>query len=62
MSIEFEKKFGPGKCSKCGIYIESDVQMYVAKNLTGRPSLVKDQLVFVDPEFCEICYEKISGR
>jgi len=61
MSIEFEKKFGPGKCSKCGIYIESDVQMYVAKNLTGRPSLVKDQLVFVDPEFCEICYEKISG-
>lgn len=62
MSIEFEKKFGPGKCSKCGTYIESDVQMYVAKNLTGRPSLVKDQLVFVDPEFCEICYEKISGR
>ena len=62
MSIEFEKKFGPGKCSKCGIYIESDVQMYIAKNLTGRPSLVKDQLIFVDPEFCEICYEKVSNE
>ena len=60
--IEFEKKFGPGKCSKCGIYIESDVQMYIAKNLTGRPSLVKDQLIFVDPEFCEICYEKVSNE
>ncbi len=60
--IEFDRKFGPGKCSKCGIYIEDDVEMYVAKNLTGRPSLVKDQLIFVDPEFCEICYEKVSNE
>jgi len=60
--IEFDKKFGPGKCSKCGIYIEDDVQMYVAKNLTGRPSLVKDQLIFIDPEFCEKCYEKVSNE
>ena len=60
--IEFKKKFGPGKCSKCSVYIEADVEMYVATNLSGRPSLVKDQLVFVDPEFCEKCYEKISGR
>jgi hypothetical protein len=62
MSIEFKKKFGPGKCSKCGVYIEGDVEMYVALNLSGRPSLVKDQLVMIDPEFCEKCYEKISGR
>ena len=61
MSIEFEKKFGPGKCSKCGVYIEGDVEMYVATNLSGRPSLVKDQLVMIDPEFCEKCHEKISA-
>jgi len=60
--IDFEKKFGPGKCSKCGTYIDSDVELYVATNLTGRPSLVKDQLVLVDPEFCKKCYEKIKGR
>ena len=60
--IEFKKKFGPGKCSKCGIYIEEDVQLYVATNLTGRPSMIKDQLVMIDPEFCEKCYEKVSGR
>ena len=42
--IEFRETFGPGKCSKCGIYIEDDVRMFVAINLTGRPSLVKDQL------------------
>ena len=62
MSIEFKTKFGPGKCSKCGIYIEEDVQLYVATNLSGRPSMIKDQLVMVDPEFCEKCYEKILGR
>tara|TARA_B100001063_G_C16466029_1_gene405486 strand:- start:152 stop:340 length:189 start_codon:yes stop_codon:yes gene_type:complete len=61
MSIEFKTKFGPGKCSKCGIYIEEDVQLYVATNLSGRPSMIKDQLVMVDPEFCEKCYEKILG-
>ena len=60
--IEFKKKFGPGKCSKCGIYIEEDVQLYVATNLSGRPSMIKDQLVMIDPEFCEKCYEKILGR
>ena len=49
MTLKFEKKFGPGKCSKCGVYIEGDVQMYTATNLSGRPSLVKDQLIFVDP-------------
>tara|TARA_R110002012_G_C11464812_1_gene593267 strand:+ start:628 stop:816 length:189 start_codon:yes stop_codon:yes gene_type:complete len=58
--IEFKKKFGPGKCSKCGIYIEEDVQMYVATNLSGRPSLVKDQLVLIDPEFCEKCYGAVA--
>ena len=62
MSIEFEKKFGPGKCSKCGIYIEGDIEMYVATNLSGRPSLVKDQLVMIDPQFCEKCYKKVLGR
>jgi len=62
MSIEFKSKFGPGKCSKCGIYIEEDVQPYVATNLSGRPSMIKDQLVMIDPEFCEKCYEKILGR
>jgi len=62
MSIEFNAKFGPGKCSKCGIYIEEDVQLYVATNLSGRPSMIKDQLVMIDPEFCEKCYEKILGR
>jgi len=62
MSIEFKSKFGPGKCSKCGIYIEEDVQLYVATNLSGRPSMIKDQLVMIDPEFCEKCYEKILGR
>ncbi len=58
--IEFKKKFGPGKCSKCGVYIEEDVQMYVATNLSGRPSLVKDQLVLIDPEFCEKCYGAVA--
>lgn len=61
MSIEFKSKFGPGKCSKCGIYIEEDVQLYVAINLSGRPSMIKDQLVMIDPEFCEKCHEKIKA-
>ena len=61
MSIEFKAKFGPGKCSKCGIYIEEDVQLYVATNLSGRPSMIKDQLVMVDPEFCEKCHEKLNA-
>ena len=59
MSIEFKKKIGPGKCSKCGVYIEGDVEMYVALNLSGRPSMTKDQLIIVEPEFCKLCYEKI---
>ena len=58
--IEFNEKFGPGKCSKCGVYIEDDVKMYVAMNLSGRPSLVKDQLVLIDPEFCEKCYGAVA--
>ena len=58
--IIFKQKFGPGKCSKCGIYMESDVHVYVATNLAGRPSLVKDQLVVVDPEFCEKCYGAVA--
>ena len=62
MTLKFEKKFGPGKCSKCGVYIEGDVQMYTATNLSARPSLVKDQLIFVDPEFCENCYKKLSQK
>ena len=59
--IEFRETFGPGKCSKCSIYIEDDVRMFVAINLTGRPSLVKDQLVMIDPEFCENCHEKFKA-
>lgn len=58
--IEFKEKFGPGKCSKCGVYIEDDVKMYVATNLSGRPSLVKDQLIMIDPEFCEKCYGAVA--
>ena len=58
--IEFETKFGPGKCSKCGTYIEKDIEMYVATNLSGRPSLVKDQLVIADPEFCKKCYGAVA--
>ena len=60
--IEFKEKFGPGKCSKCGIYIEDDIRMFVTSNLSGRPSLTKEQLVIVDPEFCEKCYNKIKGN
>ena len=59
--IEFKEQFGPGKCSKCGVYIEDDVHMYVAVNLSGRPSMIKDQLVMIDPEFCEKCHEKIKA-
>ena len=62
MTLKFEKKFGPGKCSKCGVYIEGDVQMYTATNLSGRPSLVKDQLIFVDLVFSENCYKKLSQK
>ena len=58
--IEFNEKFGPGKCSKCGVYIEGDVTMYVAVNLSGRPSLVKDELVMIDPEFCEKCHGEVA--
>ena len=60
--IEFKEKFGPGKCFKCGIYIEDDIRMFVASNLSGRPSLTKEQLVMVDPEFCEKCYDKVKGN
>jgi|TARA_R110000744_G_scaffold263587_1_gene377880 predicted Zn-ribbon and HTH transcriptional regulator len=60
--IEFKEKFGPGKCSKCGVYIEDDVRMFVATNLAGRPSLTKDQLLVVDPEFCENCHTKVLGN
>ena len=58
--IKFKERFGPGKCTKCGIYIEDDVKMYVATNLSGRPSLVKDQLIMIDPEFCEKCYGAVA--
>ena len=58
--LEFIEKFGPGKCSKCGTYIEEADKMFVATNLTGRPSLIKDQLVLVDPEFCENCHSKLD--
>ena len=61
-SIEFVTRFGPGKCSKCGVYIEEDVEMHVATNLTGRPSLIKDQLVIIDPEFCKQCFEKFDKQ
>ena len=60
--IEFKEKFGPGKCSKCGVYIEDDVRMFVATNLAGRPSLTKDQLLVVDPEFCENRHTKVLGN
>tara|TARA_B100000780_G_scaffold230857_1_gene170624 strand:+ start:2083 stop:2268 length:186 start_codon:yes stop_codon:yes gene_type:complete len=57
--IEFTQNLGPGKCSKCGIFIEENVKMFVATNLTGRPSLTKEQLVMVEPEFCETCHAKL---
>ena len=30
------------------------------RNITLRPSLVKDQLVLIDPEFCEKCYGAVA--
>jgi hypothetical protein len=58
--IKFKEKFGPGKCSKCGTHIAIIDKMYIATNLSGRPSLVKDQLIMVDPEFCEKCYGAVA--
>ena len=66
MTLKFEKKFGPGKCSKCGVYIEGDVQMYTATNLSGRPSLVKDQLILLTRNFVKIvtknCHKRINKK
>ena len=59
--IEFKEQFGPGKCSKCGVYIEDDVHMYVAVNLSGRPSMIKDPLVLVSPSLLEKCLEKLNA-
>jgi hypothetical protein len=58
--IKFKEKFGPGKCSKCGAHIAIIDKMYVATNLTGRPSFRNYQLVMVDPEFCEKCYGAVA--
>ena len=60
MNLTFIKKEGPGKCSKCGIHLDKDAEMFVATNLAGRPSLTKDQLVMVDPEFCQKCHGVIA--
>ncbi len=60
MAIDFEKHFGPAKCWKCGIYIEADVEYYIAKGMMGRPSFDKEQFIQAEPQFCQGCYEKIK--
>ena len=59
--IEFKKKFGPGKCWKCGIKLSATDLMYEAKDMVGRPSFTKvDYGVYPTiPQFCQECYEKI---
>ena len=60
MAIKFEKHTGPAKCWKCGIYIEDDVEYYLALDMVGRPSLDDEQFIQPLPEFCEKCYEKFK--
>ena len=55
--IEFKKKFGPGKCSKCGVYIESDVELYVA---TNRHNLAVERLDVLKGCNCEE-YEQLKA-
>jgi len=45
MAITFEKHFGPAKCWKCGVYIEEDVEYYLALDMVGRPSLDDEQFI-----------------
>ena len=52
MTIKFEKHTGPAKCWKCGIYIEDDVEYYLALDMVGRPSLNDEQFIQPLPEFC----------
>ena len=62
MNLQFKETEGPGKCSKCGQKIPDHLTVYTALTLSGRPSLVKDQLIMVDPEFCEKCHKKVLGN
>ena len=41
--VKFKEAIGPGKCTRCGIYIHGDERMWTAENLSGRPSLIKQQ-------------------
>ena len=60
MAIKFEKHTGPAKCCKCGIYIEDDVEYYLALDMVGRPSLDDEQFIQPLPEFCTQCHEKFN--
>ena len=60
MTIKFEKHTGPAKCWKGGIYIEDDVEYYLALDMVGRPSLDDEQFIQPLPEFCEKCHEKFN--
>ena len=61
--IEFKKKFGPGKCWKCGTKLSSADLVYEAEDMIGRPSFTKvDYGVYpAVPQFCKNCYEKIDN-
>ena len=60
--IEFEVKFGPGKCWKCGVILSSIEIVYEAEDMVGRPSFTKvDYGVYpAKPQFCGKCYGKIN--
>ena len=61
-SIYFSKKFGPGKCWKCGTKLSDIDLVYEAEDMVGRPSFTKvDYGVYpAKPQFCKNCYGKIN--
>ena len=42
------------------MHIHGDERMWVATNLSGRPSLKKEQTQDYEPEFCQRCYENFT--
>ena len=58
--VKFKEAIGPGKCTRCGIYIHGDERMWIAENLSGRPSLTKQQKFNYEPQFCQKCYENFN--
>ena len=58
--VNFKESIGPGKCTKCGMHIHGDERMWVATNLSGLPSLKKEQTQDYEPEFCQRCYENFT--